>query len=83
MEHFDDEAIYATGDFLTAAFLLAKGVTLFGKRTTGRRVHFLFHDDGERRCGHLSQRLLNGDDNVSATQLHVAMKRLKRVIYDE
>jgi len=81
MKPVDDEDLYTTSDFLTASYLLARGVQLFGKRPTGRRITFLFYDDDEM-CSQYNRELMHGDDAVSASKLHTCMKRLKRYIYD-
>ena len=81
MKPFDRDDLFGTSDFLTAAFLMAKGVQMFGKRSSGPRITFLFLDPHEGWCEKLSRGLLYGRDQVSARSLHDAMKRLKKIIY--
>jgi len=71
---------YVTSDFPTIAFLLAHGARLVGVRRQGRRVEFTFAD--KEQCQSLAQKLLIGDDQVSADRYYQAVKKAKKIIHD-
>jgi len=72
---------YETSDFLTAAYLVAKDQSIQDTKRNGKRVVFEFRD--KQNCDTLAKNLLMGNDDVSATVLFNAIKRLKKIIYSD
>lgn len=78
----DNSNNFATSDFYTAAFLLAKGYQLFGiNKADSRRFRFIFSDEPERP--HLVSGYFTGLVEVNAKDFVSAIKELKSLMYND
>lgn len=78
----DNSNNFATSDFYTAAFLLAKGYQLFGiNKADSRRFRFIFSDESERP--QLVSRYFAGLVEVNAKNFVSAIKELKSLMYND
>jgi hypothetical protein len=73
---------FATSDFYSAAFLLAKGYQLFGiNKTDSRRYRFIFADKLDRP--QLVGGFFAGLVEVNAKDFVTAIKELKSLMYND
>lgn len=78
----DNSNNFATSDFYTAAFLLAKGYQLFGiNKADSRRFRFIFSDEPERP--QLVSGYFAGLVEVNAKDFVSAIKELKSLMYND
>lgn len=78
----DNSNNFATSDFYSAAFLLAKGYQLFGiNKTDSRRYRFIFADKLERP--QLVGGFFAGLVDVNAKDFVSAIKELKSLMYND
>jgi hypothetical protein len=78
----DNSNNFATSDFYTAAFLLAKGYQLFGiNKADSRRFRFIFSDEPERP--QLVSGYFAGLVEVNAKEFVSAIKELKSLMYND
>ena len=78
----DNSNNFATSDFYTAAFLLAKGYQLFGiNKADSRRFRFIFSDESERP--QLVSGYFAGLVEVNAKDFVSAIKELKSLMYND
>ena len=78
----DNSNNFATSDFYSAAFLLAKGYRLFGiNKTDSRRYRFIFVDELGRP--QLVGGFFAGLVEVNAKDFVTAIKELKSLMYND
>ena len=78
----DNSNNFATSDFYSAAFLLAKGFQLFGiNKTDSRRYRFIFADKLDRP--QLVGGFFAGLVEVNAKDFVTAIKELKSLMYND
>lgn len=74
---------WATSDYYLASYLMARGFRVTGLDSSQPRRKFLFKDtDPDSRREAIMQYRLEEDDEVSATQLFAAQKRLQWLLRD-
>jgi len=78
---YDPKETWKTSDFYLASFLIAKGINIVGLDDERPRRNFIFHDaEPEKREQLTSNFRLGLNDEVKATELFAAQRRLRNLL---